>query len=184
LLVNSNFYLIAKNPDRSLEMKPITAKEFIELKKTHPSTVLVDVRENHEYEAKRIKDSLHIPMKEIQNHLFAFENKDAIVIHCRSGGRAKEVASYLTGLGYKNVYYFITFIDDWEKEGLKTETGEKKKFSLENLVLLYLGLIILIPSFLGLHHPNWLYVPIFISILLITNALLKRSLFQYFKRKK
>lgn len=165
-------------------MKPITAKEFIELKKTHPSTVLVDVRENHEYEAKRIKDSLHIPMKEIQNHLFAFENKDAIVIHCRSGGRAKEVASYLTGLGYKNVYYFITFIDDWEKEGLKTETGEKKKFSLENLVLLYLGLIILIPSFLGLHHPNWLYVPIFISILLITNALLKRSLFQYFKRKK
>lgn len=164
-------------------MQSITAQEFINLKKTHPNTVLVDVREQYEYENKRLKGSIHIPLKDLPNHLFAIQNHDAIVIHCRSGGRAKEAASYLNSKGFKNVYYFVTFIDDWEKEGLSVEQGEKKKFSLENLVLLYLSLIILIPSILGLHHPNWLYVPIVISSLILINSLFKRSLFQYFKKR-
>ena len=164
-------------------MQPITAKEFIQLKKNYPNTVLVDVREKHEYENKRIKGSIHIPLKDLPNHLFAVENHDHIVIHCRSGGRAKEAALFLASKGFNNVYYFVTFIDDWEKEGIQVEQAEKKKFSLENLVLFYLSLIILIPSILGLHHPNWLYVPIVISSLILLNTLLKRSLFHYFKRR-
>ena len=165
-------------------MKAITAKEYIDLKRKFPETILVDVREQYEYNEKRIRNSLHIPMKEIPNHLFAFANKDAIVIHCRSGGRAKEVANYLEGQGFHDVFYFVTYIDDWEKEGLVVEIGEKKKFSLENIITFYLGTLILIPSILGLHHPYWLYVPIFISSLLILNSIMKKSLFQYFKRKK
>ncbi|NBO23836.1 MAG: rhodanese-like domain-containing protein [Chlamydiae bacterium] len=164
-------------------MQSIDAKHYLELKKQFPKTVLIDVREQHEVDEKRIKESIHIPMKEIENHLFAIQDKDHIVIACRSGGRAKEVARYLSSLGYKNVYYLITFIEDWEKEGLHVEKGVRKKFSLENYVLFYLSLFILIPSILGLHHPNWLYVPILISSLLMINALLKRSLFQYFKGK-
>ncbi len=164
-------------------MQSITAQDFIKLKQSHPKTLLVDVREQHEFEDKRIQDSLHIPLNDLPNSLFAIEGHDAIVIHCRSGGRAKEAAKFLESKGFQNIYYFVTFIDDWEKEGLKVEYGIKKKFTIENLVHFYLGLIILIPSFLGLHHPNWLYVPIFISVLLMTNALMKRSIFQYFKKK-
>ena len=165
-------------------MQSITAQDFLKLKKSHPKTLLIDVRENHEFEEKRIKDSLHIPLNELPNNLFAVENHEAIVIHCRSGGRAKEAAKFLESQGFQNVYYFITFIDDWEKEGLKVQAGVKKKFSLENLVFLNLGIIILIPSILGLHHPNWLYVPIALSSLLIINSLLKQSILQYFNKRK
>jgi rhodanese-related sulfurtransferase len=165
-------------------MQPITAQQFLELKKKHPNLLLLDVREKHEYDAKRIQDSVHIPITEIPHHQDNLKGHPLIVTHCRSGGRAKETAKYLDSIGCQEVYYLTTFIDDWEKEGLKVQAGVKKKFSLENLVFLNLGIIILIPSILGLHHPNWLYVPIALSSLLIINSLLKQSILQYFNKRK
>ena len=165
-------------------MQPITAQEFLELKKKHPNLLLVDVREQHEYDQKRIADSLHIPIGDVPRHHEHFKGVKPIVTHCRSGGRAKETAKYLESIGCEEVYYLTTFIDDWEKEGLKVQHGVKKKFSLENLVFLNLGIIILIPSILGLHHPSWLYVPIGISSLLIINSLMKQSILQYFNKRK
>ncbi len=100
-------------------MKPITAKEFLELKKTHPNTALVDVREPFEVEEKRIVGSIPIPRKELSSKYSLLTSYDCIVLQCRSGGRAKDCAITLKSLGLKNIYYFVTYIDDWEKEGLE-----------------------------------------------------------------
>ena len=164
-------------------MKPITAKEYLDLKNNH-QVLLVDVRELHEVEAKRITGSLHIALHDLPNHIFALKDKDSVVIHCRSGGRAKEAAKFLEDHGIKNVYYMITFIDDWEKEGLKVQTEKKKRFTIENLIMFYLGLGIFISTLIGIYHKAWLIFPLVISCLLIVNSILKRSIFQYFKRQK
>lgn len=74
---------------------------------------LIDVREPHEYEICKIKDSKLIPLSEIPNHVNLFSLTDEYVFHCHTGIRNAQAVTLLRQLGCKRVKNLKGGIDAW-----------------------------------------------------------------------
>ena len=69
--------------------------------------VLLDVREQGEYDSGHIKGAVLLPLGTItaDTAAMAIENKDTpVLVYCRSGNRSKKASAALAKLGYKNIY--------------------------------------------------------------------------------
>jgi len=67
------------------------------------NVILLDVRNNSERSGQNIKDSVHIPLKELSsrsNELVKFQDKE-IVCYCATGSRSLSAASRLKRNGFK-----------------------------------------------------------------------------------
>jgi phage shock protein E len=64
---------------------------------------LVDVRNRDEFVSGHAKNTVNIPLGEIQKKLDEFKNKKLIVVFCRSGNRSAQAKSILEQNGIKNV---------------------------------------------------------------------------------
>ena len=95
-----------------IEMKATELNEYIA---KNPKTVLIDVRETWEYNVAFIKDSIHIPISEIQNRMHDFEENENIVFICHHGIRSRMVGIYFQQNGFKNTINLRGGIDSWAK---------------------------------------------------------------------
>lgn len=64
--------------------------------------VIIDVRTNEEYKEGHIKNSINIPVDNIEKINYRKDTK--IVLYCRSGNRSNQAALKLKNLGYENIY--------------------------------------------------------------------------------
>lgn len=62
--------------------------------------VILDVREQDEWDAGHVENALHIPMGEIPVRLDEVPDDDRLVVVCRSGGRSARVVAWLAQNGY------------------------------------------------------------------------------------
>lgn len=65
--------------------------------------VLLDVRENDEWEAGHAPGALHIPMTELAGRLDELPVDNELYVVCRSGGRSARVTQYLNANGWDAV---------------------------------------------------------------------------------
>jgi rhodanese-related sulfurtransferase len=63
-------------------------------------TLLLDVREQDEWDAGHAPDARHIPMSELAGRLGELPNDQDVYVICRSGGRSARVTAYLNGNGW------------------------------------------------------------------------------------
>jgi len=63
---------------------------------------LIDVREEHEWDAGHHPEANHIPMSKISESMDNFQEKTKYIIICRSGHRSGKVAAYLDSQGYES----------------------------------------------------------------------------------
>jgi len=67
--------------------------------------VILDVRSKGEYDGGHIKNSVNIPVDQLQGNLSKLKDKNKPVITCcASGIRSASARSILQNNGYKNVY--------------------------------------------------------------------------------
>ena len=66
--------------------------------------VIVDVREENEYNIEHVKDSINISVNNIDSIKDKYIFDTIIIVYCKSGNRSNKAASRLIELGYKNVY--------------------------------------------------------------------------------
>jgi phage shock protein E len=64
---------------------------------------LVDVRSKGEYALGHADGSINIPLDELQDRLSEFNNKQNIVVFCRSGNRSSMAKCILDQNGFTNV---------------------------------------------------------------------------------
>ena len=86
--------------------KEIDAEEAYEM--MSGDVYIIDVREETEYNSGHIKDAINIPVSKINSDISNnVDSKDSVILlYCRSGSRAINVANTLVSLGYSNVYVF------------------------------------------------------------------------------
>lgn len=65
--------------------------------------VLLDVRENDEWEAGHAPDAVHVPMTELAGRLDDLPDGSPLYVICRSGGRSERVTQYLNANGWDAV---------------------------------------------------------------------------------
>ena len=79
--------------------------------------IIVDAREQSEYDEGHIKGAIVIPYTEIEQKAEELlpNKSQLILVYCRSGRRSKIAAQSLANMGYKNVKEFGGIID-WQYE--------------------------------------------------------------------
>ena len=96
----------------------ITAEEAKEMMDTLDDEIILDVREQDEYDAGHIPGAILLPVGRIdaESAESAIPEKDTtVLVYCRSGNRSKKASDALAALGYTQVYEFGG-IQDWPYE--------------------------------------------------------------------
>lgn len=97
-------------------MKQVCSKEaryMIE----NEELIIIDVRNQDEYEISHIKDALNIPLDQIENNLDKLDINKRILVYCKSGYKSKEASLILINNGY-DVYNMY--------QGFNAYRGEEK----------------------------------------------------------
>ena len=96
-------------------IEEITVEELIEMQDSKADFVLLDVREQDEYEASNIDGSVLVPLSEFDDRIQELDKGKAYVVHCKMGGRSAQAVELLLKNGFDavNVAGGITA---WAKE--------------------------------------------------------------------
>ena len=96
----------------------ITQEEAKRMMDEQEDAVVLDVREQDEYDEKHIPGAVLLPVGSISKETAAAvipEQDTVVLVYCRSGNRSKTASQTLVNLGYTNVYEFGG-INDWPYE--------------------------------------------------------------------
>ena len=96
----------------------ITAEEAKEMMDMLDDEIVLDVREQDEYDEKHISEAILLPVGMIDEDTAegVIPEKDTpVLVYCRSGNRSKTASQKLADLGYTQVYEFGG-IKDWPYE--------------------------------------------------------------------
>ncbi|MEZ4621307.1 MAG: rhodanese-like domain-containing protein [Caldilineaceae bacterium] len=83
--------------------------------------LLIDVREQSEYDAGHIPGITLIPMNSVPSRLSEIPTDKTVVLACRSGNRSGQVFDYLKAQGYTNIHNLQGGITAWQNAGLPVE---------------------------------------------------------------
>ena len=94
----------------------ITQSEAKRLMDTEENYIILDVREQYEYDEYHIDGAILIPDYEIAEKAEEIlkDKEQLILVYCRSGRRSKLASEVLANLGYTNVKEFGGIID-WKQ---------------------------------------------------------------------
>jgi phage shock protein E len=83
--------------------------------------VILDVREQSEYDAGHIPGVKLIPMGTVANRLSEIPKDKPVIVTCHSGNRSGQVTDYLRQQGYTNVHNMTGGLNAWQQAGYAVE---------------------------------------------------------------
>jgi rhodanese-related sulfurtransferase len=94
----------------------ITSQDLKKMIDNNPSLLIIDVREDHEYQAGHIINAVHKPLSRFLIEDLPKNNE--YVFYCRSGYRSGVAAEHLLEHNYHlTVYNLSRGINDWIQSG-------------------------------------------------------------------
>ena len=111
--------IVAEKGEKAM-YEQITAEEAKKIMDSGEEHIVLDTREQDEFDEGHIPGAILIPYTEIENKAEEMlPDKDKLIlVYCRSGRRSKIAAESLAKLGYANVKEFGGIID-WPYEVVK-----------------------------------------------------------------
>jgi adenylyltransferase/sulfurtransferase len=95
------------------DMEPDEAKTMLE---KDPKTVLLDVREPHEYEIVHIEGSKLIPLGELHTRTNELDTADNVLVYCHHGNRSLQAIKTLQHFGFRKLKHIRGGIESWAVE--------------------------------------------------------------------
>jgi rhodanese-related sulfurtransferase len=110
--------LVADAKQNITEMSPKEAAAKLQ----DGAAVIVDVRENDEWDEEHIPDAIHLSrgIIELEIEEKVPDLNAVIICHCGGGGRSALAAESLQKMGYKNVRSMAGGFKAWKAAGLTT----------------------------------------------------------------
>jgi parallel beta-helix repeat protein len=78
-----------------------------------PWLVILDVRNESEYDAGHIRNAVLIPVWQLAPRLNELDKTDEILVYCKKGGRSATASLTLADNGFSHVYNMLEGIDKW-----------------------------------------------------------------------
>ncbi|MCH8003378.1 MAG: molybdopterin-synthase adenylyltransferase MoeB [Nanoarchaeota archaeon] len=114
------FCNMKEEEEKSLTKDEISVHQFKKMIDDHEDFVLVDVREEYEWDICKIEGAKLIPLSLIINGdidiLENIESDKKIILHCHTGARSAEALQILRNKGFKNLKNLVGGIDAWSNE--------------------------------------------------------------------
>lgn len=108
-----------KETGMEIKAEIITAEQAKEMMDQNKECVILDVRDQSEYDEGHIPGAILIPYTEIENRAEELPDKNQLIlVYCRSGRRSAIAVASLVDMGYTNVKDFGGIID-WPYEVVK-----------------------------------------------------------------
>jgi rhodanese-related sulfurtransferase len=89
--------------------------------KDREDVIVLDVREQWEYDESHIPGVTLIPMGEVANRLAEIPTDKDVIVTCRSGNRSGQITDFLRQQGFDNVHNMDGGILVWEAAGYDIE---------------------------------------------------------------
>src|SRR5256885_779933 len=103
------------------ELDATQARELIE----DGAPVVVDVREQDEWDEGHIPGAVHIPRGHLESRIerAAPDHSRQVLVYCSAGNRSAFAAKTLEELGYKEVASLAGGFTDWKRNGFPIQLG-------------------------------------------------------------
>lgn len=107
-----------------VDVPSMTAKQAAELFAADKA-IIIDVRENDEWQEQHIKGAMLIPLSQIKKHVDTLEKykNSTVIMQCRSGKRSYHAATTLIRAGFSKVYNLEGGLLAWNEQKLGTVLG-------------------------------------------------------------
>ncbi len=108
------------------EIDEISAPQARELLDAPQPPVLVDVREQDEWDEGYVPGAIHVPRGMLESRIEGLlpDRSSEIVVYCAGGSRSAFAAKTLGELGYENVTSLIGGFTDWKRNGFQIEQAK------------------------------------------------------------
>lgn len=105
-------------PSVDLESLPVNLQPGdVEALRDNPNVVILDVREQYEYDDGHIPDATLIPLGTIPNRLDEIPTDKTVIAVCRSGNRSSQATEFLRKQGFDNVHNMEGGMNAWQAAG-------------------------------------------------------------------
>jgi rhodanese-related sulfurtransferase len=86
-------------------IQEISCEEYRQLRDMATDHVLIDVREQNDWDAGHIEGAVHVPLGELEARIAEVvpDKKTLVIMHCQRGGRGAKACDKLEQMGYENV---------------------------------------------------------------------------------
>ena len=110
----------------TISVPEISVEQFSSLRDDRSDVILIDVREQNEWDAGHIAGAVHIPLKTLAEKIEAFvSDRNAIVVcQCAAGRRSLAAGAILRQMGYADVSSLAGGIKEWIAKGRPIESPQ------------------------------------------------------------
>jgi parallel beta-helix repeat protein len=95
----------------------LTVTQSKEMIGTDPFLVILDVRNQSEYDTRHIRNAMLIPVWNLTQNLDELNKNDEILVYCAAGARSANASSILVANGFLHVYNMLEGINGWVTAG-------------------------------------------------------------------
>lgn len=104
-----------------LNLGPSVDVETVAAIMNRDDVVLIDVREQYEYDEAHIPDISLIPLGTVPDSLDQIPTDKTVIVTCRSGNRSGQATEFLRQQGFDNVHNMEGGIVAWQAAGFPVE---------------------------------------------------------------
>lgn len=102
-------------------VKGLSVKETRALIDRTPNLYILDVRTPDEFREVRLKNSVLIPVSELERRVAQVPKNRPVLVVCAVGARSKTASELLVSRGYREVYHLDDGLVGWYRAGLPVE---------------------------------------------------------------
>ena len=115
-------FLLIISPFAVAETDVISPKDAATMRVTNKA-VIVDVRENDDWNEHHIHGAIHIPLSQLNERLPELERykNSPVITQCQAGLRSAQAQLILKAAGFSKVFLMNGGIQAWHEQGLVTE---------------------------------------------------------------
>jgi rhodanese-related sulfurtransferase len=95
-------------------VRSIGSKEFEQEQKAQRDSMLVDVRESHEFKSGHIPGAKNVPLSQLKSRVNEIPKDKPVFVYCQSGIRSKRAAAMLKNSGVSNIVNLKGGIMGWQ----------------------------------------------------------------------
>jgi len=101
----------------SVNVDPNTVEEL----RHRDDVVVIDVREDYEYNDGHIPGATLVPLGQVPNRLDEIPKDKTVIAVCRSGNRSSQATNFLRQQGFDNVHNMTGGMNAWAQAGYEIE---------------------------------------------------------------